>query len=133
MMNIPTTAYRSSINIITRTSRRQQATAVSTSTASCSSSRVMATLTNRTSTSTALFPEENKTTPSKRQQHNTLRTRTSSTALQRRTGNGETWNELIDDIESPTITTRTTRDIEVLQQSLRKLGLLNEMILKPGL
>jgi len=54
----------------------------------------------------ALFPEENKTTPSERQQHTTLRTWTSSTALQRTIG-GETWNELIDDIESPTITSRT--------------------------
>eukprot|EP00751_Fragilariopsis_kerguelensis_P016446 CAMPEP_0170844746 /NCGR_PEP_ID=MMETSP0734-20130129/7096_1 /TAXON_ID=186038 /ORGANISM="Fragilariopsis kerguelensis, Strain L26-C5" /LENGTH=122 /DNA_ID=CAMNT_0011213283 /DNA_START=32 /DNA_END=396 /DNA_ORIENTATION=- len=122
MMNIPTTAYRSSIGIMTRTRRQAATTVLSTSTASCSS-RVMATVTSSSSSTSPLFPEDVKTTPSKRQQQH-LRTRNSS-SLQRNIGD-ETWNDMTHDIE-PYIT--STRDREVLQRSLRKLGLLNEMIL----
>mmetsp|Transcript_20099 Transcript_20099/g.22241 ORF Transcript_20099/g.22241 Transcript_20099/m.22241 type:complete len:128 (+) Transcript_20099:94-477(+) len=127
MMNIPTTVYRSSISIITRTRRQAATTVLSASTASCSS-RVMATVTSSSSTS-PIFPEEVKTTTLKRQQQH-LRTRTSSSSSLQRNIGDETWNELTNEIE-PYIT--TTRDREVLQRSLRKLGLLNEMILKPGL
>mmetsp|Transcript_13017 Transcript_13017/g.12847 ORF Transcript_13017/g.12847 Transcript_13017/m.12847 type:complete len:126 (+) Transcript_13017:97-474(+) len=125
MMNISTTAYRSSIGMITRTRRQAATTLLSTSTASSCSSRVMATATG--SSTSQMFHEEVKTTTSKRQQQHLL-TRTSS-SLQRNIGD-ETWNDMTNDIE-PYIT--TTRDREVLQRSLRKLGLLNEMILKPGL
>mmetsp|Transcript_13019 Transcript_13019/g.12849 ORF Transcript_13019/g.12849 Transcript_13019/m.12849 type:complete len:125 (+) Transcript_13019:97-471(+) len=124
MMNISTTAYRSSIGMITRTRRQAATTLLSTSTASSCSSRVMATATG--SSTSQMFHEEVKTTTSKRQQQHLL-TRTSS-SLQR-TG-GETWNDMTNEIE-PYIT--STRDREVLQRSLRKLGLLNEIILKPGL